>query len=82
MIRGSFPQATHDVFHHDDGVIDDESHGGGHSPQCHDVEAHLAYIKEQNGGRQHARHRDGGDQCDLEVAQKKQEDQDRENNAY
>ena len=27
-------------------------------------------------------HSDGGDQCDLEVAQKKQEDQDCENDAY
>src|SRR4029077_7106017 len=44
--------------------------------------AHLAYVKQQNGGGQHSRHSDGGDQCDLEVAQKKQEDQYCENDAY
>ncbi len=45
----------HDVFHHHDGVVDDDADAGGHAPQRHQVEAHPEQLQAHHRDQ----HRDG-----------------------
>ena len=66
-------QPADDVFHHHDGVVDDEADSRGHAAECHDIEAAMEEFKQENSGgerRRHAEHRDEGDAA---VAQEQQQ---------
>ena len=47
------------VFHHDDGVVEDESDPGGDAAQGHQVEAH-AHAAQRDAADQHGGGDDGG----------------------
>src|SRR5207237_10711249 len=64
--------ATHDVFHHHNSIVDDETNGSGHAAKRHDVETHSQDVDQQNGGGHHGRHSQARDQRNFPVAQKHQ----------
>ena len=81
VIRCVFAQPAYDVFNHDNRVVDNEPHGGRHSSESHDVEAHVENIEQQDGGGQYTRHHDGRNQRDLQITQEKEQDENGKNNS-
>ena len=67
--------AAHDVFHHHDRVIDDQTDGGGHAAERHDVEAHIEDEEQQDRHGQHGRHSHRGDERDLPVSQEQNQNE-------
>ncbi len=69
------------MFDHDDGIIHDQRHCGGHSAEGHDVEASAHHIQQQHGGGQGGGNRHDRHEGDLQAAQKNEQDQRRQHHA-
>src|SRR5665213_1648847 len=73
MVASRASQAPHDVFDHDDRVVDDETDGRGHPPEGHDVEPHAENGEHRDRCGEYRRHDKKRYDCDLAVAQKDKE---------
>ncbi len=64
-----------DVFHDNDGVVDDQADGRGEAAKCHQVEALADDPEEEDGDRDGDRDDQAGDERRSPIAQEEEEDE-------
>ena len=73
--------ATDDMFHHYDRVVDDETNSRGHAAKCHDVETHFQDVEKNDRGGEHSRNSQNRNQRDFPIAKKNEQNERGKNHA-
>ena len=79
--RNSALAKTHDVFHDDDGVVDQHSDSERKAGKGHDIQAQVRKVHEHHGKQDRQRNADADHQCRPHVPKEQGKDNDRKERA-